>query len=127
MYPFIKRSLDVVLSGVALLVLMPLLLPIMIALLLTGEHYVFYAQERIGRHNRRFKILKFATMLKDSPNRPGGLHTTRRDPRVLPLGRFLRLTKINELPQVFNILRAIWRSWGPGRWWIRRSILIRST
>ena len=113
MYPFIKRLLDLVLSGVALLALMPLLLPIMIALLLTGEHCVLYAQERIGRHNRRFKILKFATMLKDSPNLPGGLHTTRRDPRVLPLGRFLRRTKINELPQVFNIFKGDMAIVGP--------------
>jgi lipopolysaccharide/colanic/teichoic acid biosynthesis glycosyltransferase len=113
MYIIVKRFLDLVLSGLALLVLMPLLLPIMIALLLTGEHYVFYAQERIGRYNKRFKILKFATMLKDSPNLPGGLHTTRRDPRVLPLGRFLRLTKINELPQVFNIFKGDMSIVGP--------------
>ncbi len=104
MYPAFKRMMDIVLSGLALLVLSPLLVPICIALLLTGEHYVFYVQERIGRHNNKFGIWKFATMLKDSPSLAGGLHTTRRDPRVLPLGRFLRMTKINELPQLINIL-----------------------
>ncbi len=104
MYRFFKRVMDVVLAGVALLVLLPLLLPIVVALLLTGEHYVFYQQERIGLHNRRFQLWKFATMLKASPSMTGGLHTTRRDPRVLPLGRFLRMTKINELPQLINIL-----------------------
>jgi Sugar transferases involved in lipopolysaccharide synthesis len=104
MYAYVKRLLDFVLSGMALLVLSPLLVPISIALLLTGEHYVFYFQERIGRHNKKFKIWKFATMLKNSPNMNGGLHTTRKDPRVLPLGGFLRMTKINELPQLVNIL-----------------------
>ena len=104
MYPFIKRLIDVALSGLALLVLSPLLLPICVGLLLTGEHYVFYFQERIGWHNKKFGIWKFATMLKNSPSLTGGLHTTRRDPRVLPLGHFLRKTKINELPQLINIL-----------------------
>jgi lipopolysaccharide/colanic/teichoic acid biosynthesis glycosyltransferase len=104
MYPFVKRLMDITLSGVALLVLSPLLIPICIALLLTGEHQVFYFQERIGLHNKPFGIWKFATMLKNSPSLPGGLHTTRGDPRVLPLGRFLRMTKINELPQLLNIL-----------------------
>lgn len=104
MYPVIKRLMDIVLSGIALLVLSPVLVPVCIGLLLTGEHYVFYRQERIGLHNKKFGIWKFATMLKNSPNLAGGLHTTRRDPRVLPLGHFLRITKINELPQLINIL-----------------------
>lgn len=104
MYPVLKRMMDVTLSGLALLVLAPLLIPVCLALLLTGEHEVFYFQERIGLRNRKFKIWKFATMLKNSPSMAGGLHTTRRDPRVLPLGGFLRMTKINELPQLVNIL-----------------------
>lgn len=104
MYPVIKRSMDVALSACGLMVLAPLLVPIAILLLLTGEHKVFYFQERIGFKNSRFGIWKFATMLQNSPNMTGGLHTTRRDPRVLPLGRFLRMTKINELPQLINIL-----------------------
>ena len=104
MYPVIKRSMDVVLSACGLMVLAPLLVPIAILLLLTGEHKVFYFQQRIGFKNTRFGIWKFATMLQNSPNMTGGLHTTRHDPRVLPMGRFLRMTKINELPQLINIL-----------------------
>ena len=104
MYPFLKRLMDITLSGIALLALSPLLVPVCLALLLTGEHHVFYFQQRIGRYNKRFDIWKFATMLKNSPNLNGGLHTTRSDPRVLPLGRFLRMTKINELPQLINIV-----------------------
>ena len=104
MYPVVKRLIDISLSALALLVLAPLLVPVCVGLLLTGEHYVFYFQERIGRYNKKFGIWKFATMLKNSPNMTGGLHTTRRDPRLMPLGHFLRMTKINELPQLVNIL-----------------------
>lgn len=95
--------IDILLSFFALLVLSPLLLPIVIGLLFTGENYVFYFQERIGFKNKKFNIYKFATMLKDSPNLGTGLHTTNQDPRILPMGGFLRKTKINELPQLFNI------------------------
>ena len=101
---FFKRFTDIFLSSIAILVLSPLLIPVVIGLLFTGERYVFYLQERIGYKNQKFNIFKFATMLKDSPNLGTGLHTTKSDSRVLPLGRFLRKTKINELPQLFNIL-----------------------
>lgn len=103
MYKMVKRGLDVVLSGVAILLLAPLFLPVMAILKCTGEHDIFYGQERIGLGRRRFKIWKFATMLRNSPNMAGGMHTRRGDPRVLPFGRMLRKAKINELPQVFNI------------------------
>jgi len=98
-----KRLLDVLLSGLALLVLSPLLIPIVIALRCTGEGEIFYGQDRVGKDGKIFKLLKFATMLKDSPNLGTGLLTTKGDPRVLPLGRILRKTKINELPQLINI------------------------
>ena len=104
MHLFLKRLTDIILSATALLILSPFLIPISLLLLLTGEHHILYRQERIGRHNKKFHIWKFATMLKNSPNLPGGLHTTRRDPRLLPLGHLLRITKINELPQLINIL-----------------------
>ena len=104
MYPFFKRAVDFALALMAIVVLSPLLLPVCLALLCTGEHKVIYFQERIGLRNRRFQLWKFATMLQNSPNLAGGLHTTRYDPRVLPLGRFLRSSKINELPQLVNIL-----------------------
>jgi lipopolysaccharide/colanic/teichoic acid biosynthesis glycosyltransferase len=79
------------------------MIPVMIGLKLTGEHYIFYGQTRVGRYGKDFKLLKFATMLKDSPNLPGGLYTSANDPRMLPMGKFLRKTKINELPQLINI------------------------
>jgi lipopolysaccharide/colanic/teichoic acid biosynthesis glycosyltransferase len=97
------RIFDIIFSGIAIIVLFPLMIPIMIGLKLTGEHYIFYGQTRVGRYGKDFKLLKFATMLKDSPNLPGGLYTSTNDPRILPIGKFLRKTKINELPQLLNI------------------------
>lgn len=103
MYILFKRTCDIVLSGILILFLSPLLIPIMIGLKLTGEGYIFYKQERVGFKNKHFYILKFATMLKDSPNMAGGVITTKKDPRITPMGGFLRKSKINELPQLFNI------------------------
>jgi lipopolysaccharide/colanic/teichoic acid biosynthesis glycosyltransferase len=110
---FFKRVIDFVLALIATTVLLPILIPVVIGLLVTGEHYVFYFQERIGYKNKKFFIWKFATMLKNSPNMSGGLHTTRRDPRILPMGGFLRKTKLNELPQLINILKGDMSVIGP--------------
>ncbi len=110
---FFKRVIDFLLALLALTLLTPILVPVIIGLLLTGEHYVFYFQKRIGYKNKLFDIWKFATMLKNSPNMSGGFHTTRRDPRILPMGGFLRKTKINELPQLINILKGDMSIIGP--------------
>ena len=110
---FFKRFLDILFSFIALCILSPLLIPVCIGLLLTGEHYVFYFQKRIGYKNKPFFIWKFATMLKNSPNIGTGIHTTRKDPRILPMGNFLRKTKINELPQIINILKGDMSIVGP--------------
>lgn len=104
MYQYIKRYFDIFSSLLALIFLSPLLIPIVIGLKLTGEGYVFYLQERVGFRNKKFNIFKFATMLKDSPNMKGGLITLKKDPRLTPMGGFLRTSKINELPQLLNIL-----------------------
>ena len=106
MYKFSKRSLDIITSLLALVILSPLLLPIVIVLSLSGEGYVFYFQERIGMKRVTFKIIKFATMLKDSPNLGSGSITLAGDWRVTKPGRFLRKPKINELPQILNILKG---------------------
>jgi len=98
------RIIDILLALLALLVLLPLFIPIIAILLLTGEHKVFYLQTRVGYKNQDFKILKFATMLSNSPNMGSGSITLKNDPRVLPFGSFLRKSKINELPQILNII-----------------------
>ena len=99
----VKRFIDIILSTTAILILSPLLIPIMVILKLTGEGYIFYKQERIGRNDIPFNLLKFATMFKDSPNMKGGNITAKSDPRILPFGKILRKYKINELPQIINI------------------------
>ena len=101
---FFKRLFSILLALIAIIVLSPLLIPVCIGLLFTGEHYVFYFQKRIGYKNKYFKIWKFATMLKASPTLGTGLYTTKNDPRILPMGNFLRHSKINELPQLINVL-----------------------
>ena len=98
-----ERFFDIFFSGLALLVLSPFLVPIVLVLKFTGEGEIFFLQERVGKGGRVFKLFKFATMLKDSPNIGTGEVTMKGDPRVLPVGKFLRKTKINELPQLLNI------------------------
>ena len=103
-YFFVKRSIDILLSLLVILFFLPLLIPIVIALKLTAEGKIWYGQERVGYKNKPFKIWKFATMLQNSPNMGTGDITLRNDPRVTPVGKYLRMTKLNELPQVFNVL-----------------------
>ena len=104
MYLAIKRIFDFISSLVVLLLLTPLLLPIIVLLKITSEGEVFYFQERIGMFNKPFKIFKFATMMKNSSKMKGGYITVKNDPRLTFMGGFLRKSKINELPQLLNIL-----------------------
>ena len=104
MYNFFKRIADVLISFIAIVFLIPIFLIIIIALRSTAEGEVFYTQERIGYLNSKFKIWKFATMLKNSLNLGTGSITLNDDFRVTKIGKFLRKSKINELPQLFNIL-----------------------
>jgi lipopolysaccharide/colanic/teichoic acid biosynthesis glycosyltransferase len=99
-----QRIFDIIFSFMALVVLAPFLLPVIVILRLTGEGEVFYIQQRAGYKGSEFGLLKFATMLKDSPRIGSGEITVKGDPRVLPFGKLLRKTKLNELPQLWNIL-----------------------
>lgn len=101
-YAFFKRVTDIVLSLLGILILSPLLLFTSILLFVTGEHLVIYRQSRVGKDYKEFNIFKFVTMRSDSEK--SGTITAKNDPRVLPVGKILRKTKINELPQIFNIL-----------------------
>ena len=79
-------------------------LPLMFILRVSGEGEIFFLQNRVGRGGKDFKLYKFATMLKDSPKIGTGTISMKNDPRVLPVGKILRKTKINELPQLINVL-----------------------
>ena len=107
------RIFDLFVSGLAILALSPLLLPIILLLRVTGEGEIFFSQQRIGKGGSVFYLHKFATMLKDSPNIGSGTLTIENDPRILPLGNFLRKTKINELPQLFNVFKGDMSIVGP--------------
>ena len=98
-----QRFFDIILSGLALVSFSLILLPVMVLLKLTGEGEIFFMQDRVERRGKSFQLYKFATMLKDSPNIGAGTITVKDDPRVLPVGGFLRKTKINELPQLINV------------------------
>ncbi len=106
MYLLSKRLLDIIVSILALLFLLPVFVPIVIILRFTAEGEVFYFQQRIGINNSKFWIWKFATMLKDSINMGTGSITLQNDFRVTRIGKFLRKTKINELPQIINIIKG---------------------
>lgn len=99
----LKRILDLFIATVALIFLLPIFIPCIIVLLCTGEHEAFYLQQRIGYQCKPFLIFKFVTMMKNSLNMGTGDITVQNDPRVFPFGRFLRKTKINELPQILNV------------------------
>jgi lipopolysaccharide/colanic/teichoic acid biosynthesis glycosyltransferase len=88
----------------ALVIFLPFGMITALILRFTGEGEIFYTQTRIGKNGKQFGLLKFATMLKNSPNVGTGDITVKNDPRVLPMGHFLRKTKINEIPQLINIL-----------------------
>jgi lipopolysaccharide/colanic/teichoic acid biosynthesis glycosyltransferase len=107
------RFFDVVLSGIALVILSPLLVPVMLLLKYSGEGEVFFVQQRVGKNREMFSLYKFATMLKDSPGTGTGTVTIKNDPRVLPAGKFLRKTKINELPQLLNVFMGNMSLIGP--------------
>jgi lipopolysaccharide/colanic/teichoic acid biosynthesis glycosyltransferase len=113
MYLFFKRLFDIIIASLVLIFLSPILIPCCIILLLTGEKEVFYKQKRIGYKNNPFSIWKFATMLKNSPNIGTGEITLRNDPRVTSFGKLLRITKINELPQIINVFKGDMSIVGP--------------
>jgi lipopolysaccharide/colanic/teichoic acid biosynthesis glycosyltransferase len=113
MYLFLKRIFDIIIASIALILLSPILIPSILILLFTGEKEVFYFQQRVGYKNKLFDIWKFATMLKNSPNIGTGEITLRNDPRVTSFGKILRITKVNELPQIINVFKGDMSIVGP--------------
>ena len=113
-YRYIKRIIDILLSGLAIIILSPLLLILCIAIKLDSPGPIFFAQERVGRNGRRFKIYKFRSMYIDAEERKKELMEKNQmsglmfkmddDPRITKVGKFIRKTSIDELPQFYNIL-----------------------
>ncbi|HZW40009.1 MAG TPA: sugar transferase [Ignavibacteriaceae bacterium] len=103
MYNFFKRLIDFILSLLAIIVLIPIFFLISLFITLDDGFPVFYAQERMGRNWKRFKIFKFRTMVKDADKKGLGI-TSEDDSRILKSGKVLRKFKLDELPQLFNVL-----------------------
>jgi lipopolysaccharide/colanic/teichoic acid biosynthesis glycosyltransferase len=99
----LKRSFDIISSGVGLLIISPILLMVSLAIALSSKGGVFYKQSRVGLNGAHFNILKFRTMFTGS-DKKGLLTVGDRDPRVTPIGYYLRKYKLDELPQLINVL-----------------------
>jgi lipopolysaccharide/colanic/teichoic acid biosynthesis glycosyltransferase len=120
---FSKRAFDIVVSGVALLLLSPVLAAVALAVKLSDGGPVFFGQERVGRHGKCFRVFKFRSMqvdaerrvqeLRDQNERNGPLFKIDHDPRVTRVGNFLRLSSLDELPQLWNVLRGEMSLVGP--------------
>ncbi len=108
----IKRAFDIAVSALGLTLVAPMFVVVAALIRCTSRGPVFFRQERIGRGFRPFYILKFRTMVPDAP-KLGGVLTCGDDPRITRIGRFLRMTKLDELPQLINVLRGDMSFVGP--------------
>ena len=102
----IKRAIDIVGSIGAIILFSPVMLLVAILIRLTSEGPVLFSQERVGLHNKKFKMYKFRSMEVQQPKEERGAWTVQDDPRVTPIGKIIRRTSIDELPQLFNILKG---------------------
>ena len=109
----LKRAMDFVLSAGALVVLAPFLLAVAFAIKLEDKGPALFRQNRIGRHNRLFKLYKFRSMYADQCDADAAQLTARTDPRVTRVGEFIRRTSIDELPQLINVLKGEMSLVGP--------------
>jgi len=108
-----KRALDLAVASIALVAFAPVMGIVALAVRLTSPGPIFFAQERMGLDGRRFEMLKFRTMRDDAEAQTGAVWATAEDARVTPVGRFLRRTSLDELPQLLNVLRGEMSIVGP--------------
>jgi len=108
-----KRLFDISLSLLILIVLSPLMLLVALLVKLTSKGPAIFAQERVGRYGKPYVMYKFRTMISDAEKHTGPVWATENDPRITPLGRFMRKTRLDELPQLFNVLKGEMSFVGP--------------
>ncbi len=113
MYNIFKRLLDIIISFSVLFFLSPLILLLTLILIFTGEHEAFFSQERVGYKNKKFKLYKFVTMKNCDNYNPDMEFSKSNYSRITPIGKFLRYTKLNELPQFLNVLKGDMSLVGP--------------
>src|SRR5262249_22215864 len=110
---FIKRAMDVVLATTALLLLSPLLAAVALLVKLTSPGPILFRQKRCGLNGETFDMIKFRSMRQDAEARPGAVWAKQKDPRRTRLGAFIRATSIDELPQLWNVLKGDMSLVGP--------------
>jgi len=108
-----QRGLDIIFSLLAIIIFLPILITLSIILSIISKDRIIYKQKRVGINGNLFDIYKFTTMLENSEKIGTGIITLKNDSRVFPFGKFLRKTKFNELPQLFNILKGDMSIIGP--------------
>lgn len=109
----IKRTLDIVISLLGLVLASPVMVICALLIRLTSPGPVFYTQRRVGRGKRVFRLYKFRTMVQDAEKKTGPVLAAENDPRITPVGKFLRATRLDELPQLFNVLKGEMSFVGP--------------
>ena len=112
-YLRLKRMIDFIFSLILLIILFPLIVIISLAIKITSKGPVFYLQQRIGRDTKHFKIIKFRSMIHDAEKVTGEIFACKNDPRITALGNFMRKTRIDEIPQLINILKGDMSFIGP--------------
>jgi sugar transferase (PEP-CTERM system associated) len=108
-----KRAFDVMLAAIGLILAAPLMLIVTVAMKLASPGPVLYHQQRVGKDGRPFTIHKFRSMRTDAERQTGAVWSTKDDPRVTPIGRFLRRTRVDEIPQLWNVLKGDMSVVGP--------------
>ena len=109
----LKRSFDLLASAAALLLTSPILLAVSLLVRLTSKGPALFRQERIGKGGSLFQVLKFRTMVSDAERYSGPVLAIKRDPRITALGRLLRATRLDELPQLYNVIKGDMSLVGP--------------
>ncbi len=109
----LKRLIDIGLSLIIFIVTLPIIILVAIAIKLDSPGPVFYKQERISEQGKKFKVLKFRTMIENAEKKTGPVLAVNKDPRITRLGRLLRATRIDEIPQIFNVLKGDMSIVGP--------------
>lgn len=108
-----KRAMDVVVAGLGLILAAPVMALCALAIAVTSPGPVFYTQERTGFRGKTFRVYKFRTMIQDAEKQTGPVLAGEKDPRITPVGRILRATRLDELPQLFNVLKGDMSLVGP--------------
>lgn len=113
MYFAIRRVIDTIIAGIGLIIVSPLLLVLAIAVKVDSKGPAIFKQERIGKDFKTYKMFKFRSMVENAQNMGTGVYSFAGDPRITKVGRFLRKTSLDELPQLWNIVKGDMAFVGP--------------